>query len=316
MCEVMTVFLCAGAGIAPGRVKLELSGSESVCEGRLLSPGVKINVTLGDYRLRRDGGTGFRGGAAANRTVMATNPFSNPQTGPEPDEAAGGLSWESGPEGRGLRGVISTCGAILLRPNESLHRTRLSGELWNAFAFYLGMMMAATLISSLMSRMMFTASMAELDQAMRGLENVYPPETVGQIRRLLGFLAGPSPVSLLFSLTFWFMFFTFYVFAAGAFLHLCLMMVGGASGGFEASFKALAYSHGATAPLLVVPFCGGLLHLVWLSVVLVVALVEWHRTSTVRVVLGLSLPVIPLFCCFGAVLAWVMSQASGMYAGY
>lgn len=254
----------------------------------------------------------FAGGAAANRTGMTTDPSFQP----EPADPAGGVSWETGPEGRGLRGVISTCRAILLRPNESLHQTRLSGELWNAFAFYLGMMMAATLVSSLMSRMMFTASMAELDSALQGLESIYPPETVEQIRRLAGMLAGPSPVTLLFSLTFWFMFFTFYVFAAGAFLHFCLMIVGGASGGFEASFKALAYSHGATAPLLVIPFCGGLLHLVWLSVVLVVALVEWHRTSTARVVLGLSLPMIPLFCCFGATLAWVMSQASGLYSGY
>lgn len=252
------------------------------------------------------------GTAATNRTGMASDLFSKPEAG----DPAAGLSWETGPGGRGLRGVISTCGAILLRPNESLHQTRLSGELWNAFAFYLGMMMAATLVSSLISRLMFTASMTELDQALRGLENLYPPEVLDQMRRALSLLAGPSPVSLLFSLTFWFMFFTFYVFAAGAFLHVCLMVAGGASGGFEATFKALAYSHGATAPLLVVPFCGGLLHLVWLSVVLVVALVEWHRTSTARVVLGLSLPVIPLFCCFGGALVWVMSQASGLYTAY
>lgn len=240
----------------------------------------------------------------------------DPSSGAEAPAGAAGIPWESGPSGRGLRGVAATCGAILLRPTESLHETRLSGELWNAFAFYLGMMMAATLVSNLVSRMMFTASMAEIDQALRGLENVYPPETLDQIRAMVKTILGPSPVSLLFSLTFWFMFFTFYVFAAGVLMHVCLMLVGGAGGGFEATFKALAYSHGATAPLIVVPFCGGLLHLVWLSVVLVIALIEWHRTTTARVVLGLSLPLIPLFCCFGGAMVWMVSQASGVYGGY
>jgi hypothetical protein len=234
----------------------------------------------------------------------------------EAPESEGGLSWESGPAGRGLRGAVATCIALLTRPTECLHRTQLSGELWNAFAYYLGMMMAATLVSQLMSRMMFSATAPALDDALRGLQNVYPPEVLDQIRRVIGLVAGPSPVSLLFSLTFWFMFFTFYVFAAAALAHVCLMLAGAASGGYEATFKALAYSHGATAPLLVIPFCGGLLHLVWITVVLVVALVEWHRTTTFRVTVGLSLPLIPLFCCFGGAMAMLMSQMGGAYRAY
>ncbi len=241
---------------------------------------------------------------------------SSPASPRETSETSEGISWESGPRGRGLRGAISTCTDILFRPTESLHQTRLSGELWNAFAYYLGMMMAATLVSQLMSRMMFSGSASAMDDALRGLQNIYPPEVLDQIRRVVALMAGPSPVSLLFSLSFWFMFFTVYVFAAAALAHFCLMLARASSGGYEATFKALAYSHGATAPLLMIPFCGGLLHLVWISVVLVVALVEWHRTTTFRVMVGLTLPLVPLFCCFGAALALIMSQVSGAYSTY
>lgn len=243
---------------------------------------------------------------------MTTPSLSHPG---EPHPLAG-LPWEAGPEGRGLRGVISTTLALLFDPADRLHATRLSGELWNAFAYYLGMMMAAAAASQIISRLLFRSALQDIDSIVRGLETRLPPETVGAIGRALELVAGRTSVSLLFSLTAAFLFWTFYIFAASALAHVCLMIVGAAGGGFEATFKALAYTHGATAPLMAIPLCGGLIQLIWLTAILVVALVEWHRASTVRVVLGLSLPLIPFVCCVGAAMALLMAQWSGGYGAY
>lgn len=87
---------------------------------------------------------------------------------------------------------------------------------------------------------------------------------------------------------------------AGAFIwaamvHLFLMITGASRHGFEATFRALAYSSGATSMLQLVPLCGGYLYPVAHLVYGVIALKEVHRTDLWRVVLSMVL--ILLLCC-------------------
>jgi len=87
---------------------------------------------------------------------------------------------------------------------------------------------------------------------------------------------------------------------AGAFIwaamvHLFLMITGASRHGFEATFRALAYSSGATSMLQLVPLCGGYLYPVAHLVYGVMALKEVHRTDLWRVVLSMVL--ILLLCC-------------------
>jgi hypothetical protein len=87
---------------------------------------------------------------------------------------------------------------------------------------------------------------------------------------------------------------------AGAFIwaamvHLFLMITGASRHGFEATFRALAYSSGATSMLQLVPLCGGYLYPVAHIVYGVIALREVHRTDLWRVVLSMVL--ILLLCC-------------------
>ena len=87
---------------------------------------------------------------------------------------------------------------------------------------------------------------------------------------------------------------------AGAFIwaamvHLFLMITGASRHGFEATFRALAYSSGATSMLQLVPLCGGYLYPVAHLVYGVIALREVHRTDLWRVVLSMVL--ILLLCC-------------------
>lgn len=91
---------------------------------------------------------------------------------------------------------------------------------------------------------------------------------------------------------------------AGAFIwsaivHLFLMLTGSANGGFEATFRTLAYSGGATSMLQLVPLCGGYIYMMAYLVYGVIALKEVHRTDMWRVVVSILL--IVLFCC-GAIM--------------
>ena len=90
------------------------------------------------------------------------------------------------------------------------------------------------------------------------------------------------------------------VLIAGAFVwaaivHLFLMLTGSANGGFEATFRALAYSGGATSVLQLVPLCGGYIYPMAYLVYGVIALKEVHRTDMWRVVVSMLL--ILLLCC-------------------
>jgi hypothetical protein len=81
-------------------------------------------------------------------------------------------------------------------------------------------------------------------------------------------------------------------------VHLFLMLTGASRHGFEATFRALAYTSGATSVLQFVPLCGGYLYPVAHLVYGVIALKEVHRTDLWRVVVSMLLML--LLCC-GAV---------------
>lgn len=90
------------------------------------------------------------------------------------------------------------------------------------------------------------------------------------------------------------------IFINSAILHLCLMIVGGAKQSFEATFRVICFSVGSIDPLLVIPFCGGLVVAVWRIVLYCIGLVHAHETDAGRVVLAVFLPLI--VCCGGGFL--------------
>lgn len=99
---------------------------------------------------------------------------------------------------------------------------------------------------------------------------------------------------------------------AGAFIwaamvHLFLMITGASRHGFEATFRALAYSSGATSMLQLVPLCGGYLYPVAHLVYGVIALKEVHRTDLWRVVVSM---VLMMMLCCGAFVGIAMGIAA------
>jgi hypothetical protein len=105
------------------------------------------------------------------------------------------------------------------------------------------------------------------------------------------------------------------MFVASAILHVCLMIVGGAKQSFETTFRVICFAEGSASPLLVIPFCGGLISGVWKIVLYCIGLARAHETDTGRAVIAVLLPLI--VCCggllviammFGALGAWSASQ--------
>jgi hypothetical protein len=98
------------------------------------------------------------------------------------------------------------------------------------------------------------------------------------------------------------------VFINSAIVHLCLMLVGGAKQPFETTFRVICFAAGSVGPLLVVPFCGGLVAGVWRIVLECIGLARAHETDTGRAVLAVLLPLV--ICC-GAGFLLIMLGAFG-----
>jgi hypothetical protein len=93
------------------------------------------------------------------------------------------------------------------------------------------------------------------------------------------------------------------VFIGAAILHLMLMIVGGANSGFEATVRVVCYAQ--TAQLAgIIPFCGGLISLVWAIILYVIGLARAHRTTQGKAVLAVLLPVV-LCCAFAAAMVFM-----------
>jgi hypothetical protein len=102
------------------------------------------------------------------------------------------------------------------------------------------------------------------------------------------------------------------VFIAAAVLHLMLMIVGGAESGFEATVRVVCYVQ--TAQLAgIIPFCGGLIALVWTVVLYVTGFSTAHRTTQGKALLAVLLPVIAC-CVAGVFFALVLGGLAGIAA--
>ncbi|MGH7981921.1 MAG: YIP1 family protein [Candidatus Udaeobacter sp.] len=94
------------------------------------------------------------------------------------------------------------------------------------------------------------------------------------------------------------------MFLASAILHVCLMIVGGAKQSFETTFRVVCFAEGSAGPLLVIPFCGGLITGIWKVVLYCIGLARSHETEIGRAVVAVLLPLI--VCCGGGILLFAI----------
>lgn len=81
------------------------------------------------------------------------------------------------------------------------------------------------------------------------------------------------------------------IFIGSAITHLCVMIVGGNRNGYQATFRAVSYSHCAHL-FDIVPFIGGFIGSVYMIVLIIFGVREGHEISTGKAALAVLLPFI------------------------
>jgi hypothetical protein len=212
-----------------------------------------------------------------------------PQTGAtstlETAAARSGLPWEHRQERGFANAFIETLAMVLTKPDLAFRTMKTEGGLAEPLIYALiggcvGGIVSLLLSLGLQSMGLFTGQ-RDAFTAMAGMG-------IGMIALIV-----LVPVFIVIGL-----------FIAAAIVHLCLMIVGGANKSFETTFRVLAFSHGSTGPLQIIPVCGGLIAGVWALVVNCIGLARAHETITGRAVLAVFLPLV--VCCGAGFLLLIM----------
>lgn len=196
----------------------------------------------------------------------------SPTSAPEPEYY---VHWEDRDRLGFLRAFGHTWSEATFRPTDFFRKAAPLGHLGSAllFAFFVGMVSS---LISLFWQYQFWGSFGELKQ----FEELFGVEFGRNFLRVLALL---SPFLVLVSLLLKVLIY-----------HVSLLIVGSGNSGWEATFRAICYSYG---PLLFdcIPWCGGLIAIIWQFVVMIIGWRELHHSSTTRAVFAALLPF--LVCC-------------------
>ncbi len=86
------------------------------------------------------------------------------------------------------------------------------------------------------------------------------------------------------------------LFLSAGIVHLMLLLLGGARRDFEATFRVACYAE-APAVFALVPFCGGLIGLVYRLVLYIIGLAEAHQIGKGTAAAAVLLPILLVCCC-------------------
>jgi len=106
-------------------------------------------------------------------------------------------------------------------------------------------------------------------------------------------------------------FMTIALFLGAGITHLCLMLLGGAKRGFEATFRVWAFGQ-AAGIIAVVPFCGTLVGGIYRLVLAVLGLAEAHGIGRGTAALAVILPLVLVCCCCGVAVALMAGSIASL----
>ncbi|MBK6736016.1 MAG: YIP1 family protein [bacterium] len=95
------------------------------------------------------------------------------------------------------------------------------------------------------------------------------------------------------------------VFLRAGLMHLMLMLLGGNQLGFEATFRVATYGKAASV-IALLPFCGGIVALIWELAIDIIGLYRIHGTDPWRAMVAVLGPALICISSFGAALALVI----------
>jgi hypothetical protein len=215
---------------------------------------------------------------------------------PSPDAPAverAGLPWDRRQQLGFLKAFTDTLQLVLMKPTEAFSLMKTEGGLGEPIIYGLIGGSAGFIVYFLFSVFLSSFGILSDRNALAGMMG-------------LGF--GTVLIVILMPL-----FLGAGLFIGAGILHLCLMLVGGATRSFEATFRVVCFSVGSAYTLMIIPFCGGGIAGIWCMVLECIGLARVHNTSTGKAVLAVFLPLI--VCCGGGFLVAMMFGVLGSLAG-
>lgn len=195
---------------------------------------------------------------------------------------AEGMPWERREEIGWVQAFLQTVKLVLLEPAQAFTNMEQEGGLGSPLLFAVIGSVIGGLARVLYAQATFhSASFAsQLDQI--------PPQFRELVKAMMGASIGFGSILFIPILA------VILAFIISGITHLCLMLVGGAKGPFETTFRVVCFSLGATSVLAIIPVCGGLITSVWDLIVKVIGLAKAHEIETGR---SLAAVLLPLICC-------------------
>jgi hypothetical protein len=198
-----------------------------------------------------------------------------------------GTPWE-GRTTRGFTGgIIATLKESLFRPSSFFRKMPVTGGLTGPMLYAMIVTMTGIMASYGWQILVPDAFHRYLPHDWKGAAGIDVVSGIG-----LAVLAMIMPFLIILILFLW-----------SGILHLLLQLVKGAGNGFEATFRAAAYSYGANV-FLVVPFCGGVIASLWGLVMIIIGLKEAQGTTGGKAAFAVVFPLI--LCCAFAVFVVLM----------
>jgi hypothetical protein len=225
------------------------------------------------------------GGPEVGGAYPPPPPALPPLPGGVPPPGAGS-PWERRRQIGFASALVETTQQVLTSPSEFFRSMPVTGGiggplLYGVIAGYIGLVASALYSFILRSALGSTWSFgqgSELDRIMPMLSSGMG--LVGQV------VLGPLAV-------------TIGLFLVSAVVHLCLLALGGATNGFEATFRVAAYSEAAMV-IRIVPVCGDVVAIVYYVILAIIGVSEAHRISGLKAAAAVLLPFVLLCCCCGA----------------
>lgn len=208
---------------------------------------------------------------------------------------------------RGLvAAFIETWKLVALEPARFFRQVRISDPTSAVLFGVIGTTLGTwvSLAVQAMTPNMMLSFMTRFNERMGGRVDALPFMEMLQHRRLglvAAFVATPVLWAILIFLT------------AGVF-HLFLLVVRGAPRGFGATLTLVGYAHGIFL-IDALPFCGGLIAMVWFCYVAVQGLMEVQRVGLGKAAFAVFMPVV-LLCVCGCVAGLAAGMAASLAGGH
>ena len=211
-----------------------------------------------------------------------------------PVSAVVGIPWERRAEIGFFPGLFETIRAVLLEPSKAFGGMPITGGLGAPLFFFV-------LVGSIGGLAGFVY---------QAVLNSISPASTPQDEAMMALLGSTAVIGG--SIMIMPVILAAVAFVTSGLIHLALMVIGGANRPFEATFRVVSYSGGATAVLQLLPVCGAFAATIWNFIVMVIGISTVHKIGTGRAAVAVLLPT--LVCC-GLILAAVfalVAAAGGM----